>query len=154
MADRGLTAIQQRFVDEYLVDLNAKAAYIRAGYRAQGNAAEACASRLLSLAKVAEAIAIRKAERCGRVEITQDYVLGMLVKNLERAMQAEAVLDREGNPTGEYVYHGSVANKAIELLGKHIGLFPDRHEVTGKDGAQLVIREVVVHEPSTRDSTA
>ena len=68
-----LTPKQQAFVAEYLVDLNATQAAIRAGYSAK--TAEQQASRLLSNAKVAEAIAERMKERASRTEITQDRVL-------------------------------------------------------------------------------
>ena len=37
-------------------------------------------------------------------------------------------------PTGEYRYEGSVANRALELLGKEQGMFVDRKEI-GKPGA-------------------
>ena len=47
-----LTLKQQRFANEYCVDLNATAANKRAGYNARGNSAEAAASRLLSNVKV------------------------------------------------------------------------------------------------------
>lgn len=66
---------QSRFVDEYLVDLNAGQAYQRAGYKATGNAAEAAASRLLSDVKVQRAIQERMAAREKRTEVTQDRVL-------------------------------------------------------------------------------
>ena len=36
-----------------------------------------------------------------------------------------------------YQYQGAVANRALELLGKHLGLFRDKVEVTGKDGTPL-----------------
>ncbi len=70
-----LTAKQKKFADEYLVDLNATAAYRRAGYVAKGNAAEVNASRLLSNAKVQMYIQERMAEREKRTGITQDMVL-------------------------------------------------------------------------------
>jgi phage terminase small subunit len=70
-----LTAKQQRFVDEYLIDLNATAAYKRAGYAGEGNSAEAAASRLLSNVKVSWAIQAAMKEREKRTEITQDRVL-------------------------------------------------------------------------------
>lgn len=70
-----LTEKQKRFADEYLIDLNATAAYIRAGYKSTGNAAEAAASRLLSNVKVQEYIAARQKARAERTEITQDMVL-------------------------------------------------------------------------------
>ncbi|AOR77210.1 terminase small subunit [Novosphingobium resinovorum] len=66
---------QERFVEEFLVDLNATAAYIRAGYRARGNSAEASASKLLRNPKVQAAIAAAREALSERTEITQDMVL-------------------------------------------------------------------------------
>lgn len=68
-----LTAKQARFVDEYLIDLNATQAAIRAGYSA--GSAEVEGSRLLRNAKVAAEVSSRQAERAKRTEITQDRVL-------------------------------------------------------------------------------
>jgi phage terminase small subunit len=75
-----LTPKQRRFAEEYIVDLNASAAYKRAGYKAQGNAAEANASRLLRNAKVASVISELKRERSERTQITADRVLEELAK--------------------------------------------------------------------------
>lgn len=61
---------QARFVQEYLKDLNATAAYIRAGYAARGKAAEASASRLLSNAKVKKEIAKARAKHEDRTGVT------------------------------------------------------------------------------------
>ena len=71
-----LTAKQERFVAEYLIDLNATQAAIRAGYAEKGAAVEG--SRLLANPKVAAAVAAAKAERTERTEITQDYVLNTI----------------------------------------------------------------------------
>jgi hypothetical protein len=57
-----------------------------------------------------------------------------LIANVERAMQAEPVIDAKGVPTGQYVYNGNVANRALELLGKELSMFVDRKEI-GKPGA-------------------
>ena len=70
-----LTLKQQRFTTEYGVDLNATAAYARAGYSARGNSAEACASRLLRNAKVLHAIVKRENQVTKRCEITTEDVL-------------------------------------------------------------------------------
>jgi phage terminase small subunit len=61
---RGLTARQRGFVREYLIDLNATAAYKRAGYKGQGRTAENNACRMLGNAGVQAAIqaALAKAE--------------------------------------------------------------------------------------------
>ncbi len=73
-----LTAKQQRFVEEYLCDLNAAAAYRRAGYAALGNAAEVNAARLLRNAQVAAEIERRKKHRAERAEIRAEAVLQRL----------------------------------------------------------------------------
>jgi phage terminase small subunit len=54
-----------------------------------------------------------------------------LRENLERAMQRKPVLDKEGNEIGVYVYDGHVANKSLELMGKELGMFKDKVEVSG-----------------------
>src|SRR5262245_2575113 len=106
-SDRPLTARQQRFAEEYLVDLNATQAAIRAGYSRNG--ANRAGERLLSNVDIAAAIDAGRKELSERTAITVDFVLAGLRENYERAMQHEAVRDREGNTTGEYVYQGSVA---------------------------------------------
>ncbi|WP_251278282.1 terminase small subunit, partial [Enterobacter hormaechei] len=58
----GLQDQQRRFADEYLVDFNGTAAYMRAGYKATGAAASAAAARLLANPKVQAYLASRKEE--------------------------------------------------------------------------------------------
>src|SRR5688572_17741461 len=70
-----LTLKQKRFAAEYCLDLNATAAYRRAGYNARGNAAEACASRLLSNAKVQQAIQEKEQIAAKRLEVNTENVL-------------------------------------------------------------------------------
>ena len=65
-----------------------------------------------------------------RTEVSQDWVIERLVDNFERAMQVRPVTDARGKPTGEYTYHGAVANRALELLGKHLGMFDRDNGVT------------------------
>lgn len=73
-----LTPKQARFVDEYLVDLNGKQAAIRAGYSERS--AEVQASRLLSKAKVAEAVSARQTKRSAKTEVTQERVIMELAR--------------------------------------------------------------------------
>ena len=70
-----LTPKQQRFVDEYLIDLNATQAAIRAGYSPKS--AGRFAQELLLKTHIAQAIEQAKAERSERTKITQDDVLKM-----------------------------------------------------------------------------
>lgn len=77
-------ARHERFAQEYLVDLDAGAAYTRAGYKATGAAAQAAASRLLRDVKgnngIPERIAALKQERAKKLAVTQEEVVAELVK--------------------------------------------------------------------------
>ena len=59
-----------------------------------------------------------------------DWVLPMLKENAERAMQVRPVLDIRGQATGEYSWDGNVANRALELIGKHLGMFVEKRELS------------------------
>lgn len=115
MKSRGLSPKQQRFVDEYLVDSNATQAAIRAGYSAK--TAEQQGSRLLRNVQVAAAIEERGAKLAKKVGTTAERVRRGLWRNYKRSMRAPV---KDG---------GSVANKALELLGKDVGMFKDRLDV-------------------------
>jgi hypothetical protein len=122
VAKEGLTPKQAAFVQEYLKDLNATQAAIRAGY-SEKTAAEQ-ASRLLSNVKVQEAVTKGREKLAHKVEVTTERVLGGLL--------AEATADDGPMCKGARV-------KAWELLGKHLGLLTDRSkvEVSGDVSALL-----------------
>jgi phage terminase small subunit len=129
MADK-LTEKQKRFADEYLVDLNAKQAAIRSGYSAK--TAEQQASRLLSNVKVQEYIQNKQKKLEIKTELTAQWVLDNLKAVAERCMQAEPLLTRVGNQweeSGEYTFQAAGANKALELIGKHLGMFTDKLDI-------------------------
>jgi phage terminase small subunit len=136
---RPLNERQQRFVVEYLIDLNASAAYRRAGYHTSGAAADNSASRLMRDARVKAAIAEGLARRSAEAGLSQQWVLDRLRENHARAMQTIPVLDSHGGPTGTYRYEGAVANRALELLGKHLGMFGDRMRLEGPGGGPVVL---------------
>lgn len=128
----------EKFAQEIVKGASQRDAYRAAGYATKSDAAaDASASRLLSTAKVKARIAElqQKVETLTieKIAVSKAWVIDKLVANVERAMQAEPVLDNEGHPTGEYKYNGSVANRALELIGKEQGMFVDRKEV-GKPG--------------------
>jgi phage terminase small subunit len=76
-----VTPKQERFVQEYLQDLNAKAAYRRAGYKPKSDgAAGAAASRLLKNVKVQALLQTAKSERSERTKITIDSVIQELAR--------------------------------------------------------------------------
>lgn len=118
---------QRLFVQEYLIDLNATQAAIRAGYSKK--TARSIGQRLLTKTDIQEAIEESQDARQKRTKITADYVLTSLKEVSERCMQAEPVLDRDGKPTGIYRFDSAGVNRALELLGKHLKMFTDRIEL-------------------------
>lgn len=92
----GLTDLQWRFVQEYLIEPNATAAYERAGYKARGAVSRANASRLLTNANVAAAIENEQAKRAERTGITQDAVLHEIAI-LQHSTVEHYTIDDRGN---------------------------------------------------------
>lgn len=131
-----LNVRQQRFVAEYLIDLNATAAYKRAGYAAKGNAAEVSACQLLSNPKVAKAVEDAMDKRSNDLGIDAKYVLTTIKATIERCAQAEPVM-RDGAPSGEYKFDAAAVLKGAELLGKHLKMFTDKVEHSGSIGGEL-----------------
>ena len=93
------------------------------------------------------------------------YVLKGLKSVADRCMQAEAVTDRDGSPvfiqgpdeqySALYKFEHAGANKALELIGKHIGMFNDKvkHEHTGADGKPISMNLEVVFTDESDQST-
>jgi phage terminase small subunit len=134
----GLTPKQERFVQEYLVDLNATQAAIRAGYSKR--TADKQGYQLLVNPRVQAAIALAQADVAKRLGLDAEWVLKRLRAISDRCAQAEPVLDREGNETGEYRFDSAGANRATELIGKHLGMFTEKHELTGKDSGPILLQ--------------
>lgn len=61
--------------------------------------------------------------------VSREFVLLRLRHVADRALSATPVFDRDGQPTGEYKCDFNAANKALELLGKHQGMFKDESKV-------------------------
>jgi phage terminase small subunit len=173
-----LTTKQKRFVEEYLIDLNAAQAAVRAGY-SQKTAGEQ-GYQLLQKTSISKAIDAAIKRRSQRTELTQDMVLqelrsiaftritdvvewgetmvkqvdaggesinvpftGIKLKNhkdiSEYALPAVAKI-REDKSGGLLIeMHNKV--QALTLLGKHLGMFIERTEVTGRDGGAIELSD-------------
>ena len=129
------------FCREYLVDLNGTQAAIRAGYSA--NTAGQIAEQNLKKLEIQEYVQSLMDKRAERVELTSDYVINGIKEVVERCRQVVPVLDSEGNETGEYKFDAGNSLKGYELLGKHLKLFTDKQELTGKDGGAIESKVIV-----------
>lgn len=144
-----MTEKQKRFVDEYLIDLNATQAAIRAGY-SPNTAAEIGCENLIK-PNIQNAIAKAMAERSRRTGVTADRVINELAKIA--FVNAADIIDDESatiKPTAlaedtaaiqsvKVKYFGDdgvereikLADKlkALDLLGRHLGIFKENIEL-------------------------
>ena len=160
-----ITQKQKQFCEEYIIDLNARQAAIRAGYSEK--TAEVQASRLLTKAKVQEYISLLKGKRQERTEVTQDMVVMELAKiafinaddfyDNDGSIKSLNDLDSKtrgalksyqvktvkiGDDYEEVAVHQSHDKiKALELLGKHLGIF--EKDNNQKDSNQSLTIEIV-----------
>ena len=146
-----LTEKQQRFVDEYMIDLNATQAAIRAGYSVK--TANEQGSQNLAKLSIQQAIAEQMAERSKRTGINQDRVVLELAKialvKMTDIVDSQGRIKSDASPddlaciesvkykesesdTGSSVEREvKIASKlrALELLGKHLGMWNDKLDV-------------------------
>lgn len=115
-----LTPKQQRFVEEYLIDLNATQSAIRAGYSER--TANEQGSRLLANVSISEAIAEAQEKLSNKAQVTVEMVVNGLLK--------EAQDYAEGSTQSARV-------SAWAHLGKHLGMFKDKIEHSGPNGGDI-----------------
>ena len=163
-----MTPRQKRFVEEYLVDLNATQAAIRAGYsaRSAGHNAYALLKRPEVKAGVARGRArLARSSKVSAERVIQEYAAlafsdlrqladwgpdgvvpkaaGEISDEAARALaEVSDTRSRAGSGTVKVKLHDKKG--ALDALARHLGLFVERHEVTGKDGAALPPLKVVI----------
>lgn len=151
-----MTNAQKRFCDEYLIDLNATRAYKVAYPKCkEDETANAASSRMLRNVKVQEYISEKQKEIEKRTEVTQDMVIKELAKiaflDIRKLYtengQLKNVADIDSDTAGaissletleEYEGYGDTQKvklldktKALELLGKHLGMFKEKVTIDG-----------------------
>ena len=146
-----LTQKQKLFIDEYLIDLNATQAAIRAGY--SPNNADKIGSELLGKTRVSDAIKTALAERSSRSGVRAARVVQELAKiafvNATEVIDPKTAMVREdalpedtaaiqfvkvktfGEDGLEREIKMADKLKALELLGRHLGIFKDKMELSG-----------------------
>lgn len=132
----GLTDKQQRFVEEYLIDLNATQAAIRAGYSEK--TAKEIGSENLTKPNIAKAIQEAQSRLSNKAQVTVEMVVQGLLK--------EAQDYAEGSTQSARV-------SAWAHLGKHLGMFKDKIEHSGDPNNPVNMSLKVVFEDDGETST-
>lgn len=144
-----LTAKQKVFCEEYQVDMNATQAAIRAGYSERS--AYSQGQRLLKNADALAYIGQLQSERSQRTQLTADYVLSGLREVAERCLVAKPVMEwdyankelvhkRDEEGKGVYEFDSAGANRAFELMGKHLGIFEkDNGQKNPKSSVKVIV---------------
>ncbi len=171
-----LTAKQRAFAREYLVDLNATAAAIRAGYSAKN--ASRIGHELLNKSQVQASIKKALEERQKRTEITQDQVVIELAKiafgstrdvmewgpggvqlrpsselTPDQASMVAEVSETTSQNGGSLRLKTHDKVKALELLGKHLGMFTDRLKLDGSVGVNILSQVEGAWKKRTNDTS-
>lgn len=126
-----LTPKQERFVEEYLVDLNGTQAAIRAGYSPK--TANEQASVMLAKPNIQEAVQAQRAKVSERTMRTVADVMADIGRVRDNAMQ----LMTDPDTGGQVMLSHKDALKALELEGKHLGAFTERIEHSGPGGSAI-----------------
>ena len=118
-----LTPRQRAFCYEYVVDYNASAAAVRAGYAIAYSDRQA--HILLKHKGVARLIdEISQSKEAKLVSVSPDYVIQKVTE----------IVTRDGTRDGDRL-------RGLELLARHLGMFIDRTEITGKDGGAIELEQ-------------
>lgn len=140
---------QEHFCREYLVDYNGTQAAIRAGYSKK--TAFSQASRMLRNVKVLSRVRALQAEKTAQLSISQDWVVHQLVDVVQKCKDPVPVEtwdyeEKSMVKTGEYMFDSKGATKALELLGKHLGMYIDKVEtnmtITGSSELDSILKEL------------
>lgn len=114
---------QRRFCEEYVVDFNATAAGIRAGYSLNSVAQQ---GSLLLKNKGVETYCnhLTTSSAAKMVSVNPDYVI----------QQVTEIIGKAGTRDGDRL-------RGLELLARHLGMFIDRTEISGRDGEAIQIEK-------------
>ena len=113
----GMRPKQISFCQEYAIDKNGTQAAIRAGHSEKS--AKQIASENLTKPDISKYIEFLLAKQTKRTEVDADYIIKGLKKVADRCADDET-------------FEHAGANRAFELLGKHLGMFTDKVEVSGQ----------------------
>lgn len=122
-----LTQQQKRFVNEYIVTLDAELSAKKAGYKCKD--LKAFSSELLQKDYIIHAIKSQLKLQIDSLSVQKGYVIQKLLQIAEFSLEREEILDKDGNSTGKVKLRDSSAGlKALESLCKYLGFSSERSD--------------------------
>lgn len=144
MADNQILDTHEMFCHEYLIDLNGTQAYLRVFPDTQYDTARREASKLKSKPHISARIRELMDIRSKNILVDAGYVLESLIHIAEKCQTAQPVMEwnyeeKKMMPTGEYEFDSNGANKALELIGRHLGIWNDKLKLDNTSPIELII---------------
>lgn len=125
---KALSVRQKRFAEEYVIDFNGAAAAVRAGYATTYSDRQA--HILLRHEGVAKYIDhLTQSKRVKIMQVDPDYII----------QEITSIIGKNDAKDSDKL-------RGLELLARHLGMFIDRQEITGKDGEAIQIHQQKVNE--------
>lgn len=130
MAKSSLKPRHELFAQNLAKGMAQGAAYEAAGFKSSDSGASRLARNVKVQARVLEIKAEIAARVIERTAVSKDWIIEQLVTVYNKSMMGNPVLNRYGQPTGDFVANYSAANRALELLGKtdDINMFTEKSE--------------------------
>lgn len=149
MAETALKPKEERFCLEYLICYECKKAAIRAGYAEKSAAKAGC--KMMKDPRILARVKELQKEQAERLCLSSDLVVIKLLELVDICMAAKPVMEwdydlHEMRPTGEYQIDSKGAAKALELLGRHLGMFDKRDDDSGEGGPVYITGEDEIKE--------
>ena len=158
-----ITEKQKKFVEEYLIDLNATQAAIRAGYSVKN--AGKIGHELLEKTRISNEVTRKIAERSRRTGINADRVLIELAKiafvNADDVIESKDATLKENASRDDLAAIQSIKVKtfgedgvereiklayklkALDMLGRHLGMWNDKLQVSGMEEEQKKLADIL-----------
>lgn len=164
MVKKGLSIQQERFKNNILEGMDAKNAYIKAGYKARGVVAEVNASRLLRNAKMKAVLDKARKKAAYKAEITQNRILkdekclaffnpqgllndegnilslDKLPEDVARAIVGLEVLQQTDGAL-KFKYRFSDKGRSLERLSRHLGMYDDKTSLDISGGLKIIVKD-------------
>lgn len=124
---------------------NGTTAYLEVYQTDTYGSAASLASRLLKKVNIQLYLSHLMNERSKHLRISSSFVITGLMENYSRCMQSEPVMGRDGEPIGIYNHNPNAANKALELIGKHIDMWDKKPEPTNQKLFQEIMEKLLIN---------